>query len=149
VRRGCNRELVACTFSSRGKWSVKLDGRGVAVTKIRSSGIGVSTITARSLPLKNGETQITFDPPWAFAVAAILGGAIGVLARRAKPGVGKSRSVLGNLIAGIALGLLGAVAYAVGVNLTGYVPQAKVGEALVFFVAGIISYAGGISKTKE
>jgi drug/metabolite transporter (DMT)-like permease len=58
----------------------------------------------------------------------------------------QSRPSILNPLARIALGILGAVAYAVGVNLTGYVPQAVVGEALTFFVAGIISYAGGLPK---
>jgi drug/metabolite transporter (DMT)-like permease len=51
-----------------------------------------------------------------------------------------------DILAGLALGILGAAAYAIGVNLTHYVPQAKVGEALIFFVSGIISYMRRIPR---
>jgi uncharacterized membrane protein len=88
---------------------------------------------------------VRFTLPWAFSISAILGGIVGVLAKRVQSKSKKSKPMVVNLLAGIAIGILGAVAYAVGVNLTGYVPQAKVGEALILFVAGIIAYVGGIS----
>jgi hypothetical protein len=126
--------------------SVSLDDKGVGATKIRSIGLGLAKISAKSSRLKGAETDVTFTLPWAFAISAILGSIVGVLARMAQSKNKKSKPAIVNPLARIALGILGAVAYAVGVNLTGYIPQAKVGEALIFFVAGIISYVGGVAR---
>jgi hypothetical protein len=128
------------------KTLVTLDAKGVGATKIRSIGLGQAEITVVSSGLKGAGADVTFTPPWAFAISAIFGSLVGTLAGMALSKSKQSRPSILNPLARIALGILGAVAYAVGVNLTGYVPQAVVGEALTFFVAGIISYAGGLPK---
>lgn len=87
-----------------------------------------------------------FTPPWAFAIAAILGAVVGVVGKKLGTRSKGKKLTIAALLAGVALGVLAAVAFAVGVNLTGYVPQAKAGEAVTFFVAGIVAYAGGFTK---
>ena len=125
---------------------VSLDKAGVGSARIRSIGLGSAAITASSSRLKSTETELTFTLPWAFGISAILGAVMGVFAKKFAPKPAGRKLTTASLFAGMALGILGATAYAVGVNLTGYVPHAKVGEALPFFVAGIVAYAGSITR---
>jgi ethanolamine ammonia-lyase large subunit len=127
---------------------ISLDAAGIATTKIRSIGLGPAKISSASSLLKSAETEVTFILPWAFALSAIVGGIVGAVAKRLKPKSTKLKlgPVMVDILAGLALGILGAAAYAIGVNLTDYVPQAKVGEALIFFVSGVISYMGRIPR---
>lgn len=131
------------------KTSVNLDDNGVGAAKIRSIGLGLAKISAKSSRLRDAETDVRFTFPWAFTISAMLGGILGVLAKKVQSKGKKSGSMAVSLLAGIAIGMLGAVAYAVGVNLTGYVPKAQVGEALILFVAGMVSYVGGFSGKGE
>lgn len=125
---------------------VRLDKGGVGTAKIRSIGLGLAKVTAGSSRLKGADGKIQFTLPWAFGIATLLGAAIGVVAKKFGSKSKGKRLTMTGLISGVALGILGAVAFAVGVNLTGYVPEAKVGEAVTFFVAGIVAYAGGFAQ---
>jgi hypothetical protein len=119
-----------------------LNAAGIGSTRIRSIGLGRARISSASPILTSAATDLDFTFPWAYVISAIAGGLVGGLAKGL---TSKPRRVEPlDLLAGVALGILGAAAYTIGVNLTGYVPQSKVGEALIFFVAGIVSYAGGL-----
>ncbi|MBZ5571997.1 MAG: hypothetical protein LAO09_08965 [Acidobacteriia bacterium] len=125
---------------------VSLDKGGLGTAKIRSIGLGSARVTAESPSLKGTDRKLEFTPPWAFAIAAILGAVVGVVGKKLGTRSKGKKLTIAALLAGVALGVLAAVAFAVGVNLTGYVPQAKAGEAVTFFVAGIVAYAGGFTK---
>jgi hypothetical protein len=128
--------------------TTKLTADGIGGTRIRSIGLGRARVSSASPLLTSASTELDFAFPWAYAISAIAGGLVGSIAKQltAKPMRLKVKRVVLGLIAGVALGILGAAAYTIGVNLTGYVPQARVGEALIFFVAGIVSYTGALMQ---
>lgn len=134
---------LSATKGALDRSIVTLDKSGVATAKIRSIGLGSAMVAAGSSRLKEATMKIEFIWPWAFAIAALFGAAIGVVAKKLAKG---KRLAMTGLLSGLALGILGAVAFAVGVNLTGYVPEAKVGEAVTFFAAGIVAYAGSFAQ---
>jgi len=122
---------------------------GTANAVVRSIGIGSATVVAEGDGLLSAAEQIEFAFPWAFMISATAGGIVGGLVRFI---LLKARQVqkihyvalLWHLVLGVGAGFLFAVAYAVGVNLFENVhPDAKVGEALVFFIAGIGAVRSG------
>jgi hypothetical protein len=119
-------------------------GQSSTVT-IRSKGIGVDTITAEGPSfLEAGVVALDFRFPWWFLGAALVGGLIGALIggrlsrRRGKP----EHARWAELVAGLAGGLVVAVLYTLGVNLTGLPIGGSAAEAGVFVVAVVGSLVG-------
>jgi hypothetical protein len=120
---------------------VSLNAQGFATTKLRSIRIGPTEVRARSPLLGEAlSAPIEFEPPWAFAIAALVGGGAGAWlkrltgARRAKPG----RVVGAALISGVG----GSVLCASGINLLQLELPAVGGEALVAGLALLFALAG-------
>ena len=82
-----------------------------------------------------------------FLVAAAVGGLAGSVVREGHFKFSKKQAVawsraLGNTLAGAVVGLIAAVAYAVGINLVNVKPAASGGEALVFVIAALGALGG-------
>lgn len=123
---------------------VRLSSDGTASTTLRSYWIGTATVTARSVPFADSQTTVQFLFPWLFLAAALLGGSLGGLARW----MGRKRSEaegpkwLTFVGGGAVLGLIAAVLYAVGVNVTPINPTVTTGQAVVLGLAAVIGYIG-------
>lgn len=120
-----------------------LNPSGTATTTLRSSWIGTSTVTARSVAFRDAQLPVDFVFPWIFLGVALLGGACGGFAswlQKKQSGAAWWRLVLG----GALLGLIATVLYAVGVNVTPVNPTVTTGQAVVFALAGLIGYIGAL-----
>jgi hypothetical protein len=124
---------------------IPLDARGIGRSAIRSISAGQARIRAESPPFEAAEVTVVFLWPWAFLVAALLGGVAGAVGResyqRQKTGggpAGAPRSMLAAMVAGVVV----AAAWSVGVNLLGTSPAAHAGEAVVFVLSAMGAYAG-------
>jgi hypothetical protein len=124
--------------TNRGKIepiNIKTNEDGIATSNLRSISLGSAQVRVDSPRFISIEREVRFRFPWLFLVAAILGGLIGSI-----PKMGKFR--LKKVTIGIALGILGGVGYAVGVNVLGFEPSVTIGEAVTFFISGICAYVG-------
>jgi len=117
--------------------------------RVRSVGIGRDTLYARSDPFHSDRVVIYYEWPVRFLAASLLGGLLGSAvaglgARRR--GRAASRPAYG--LGGLATGVLVAVAFAVGLNLTGLEILTQYGEAVVFVVAALGAILGlpGVAK---
>lgn len=118
---------------------VRLSPDGTAETTLRSSWIGTSTITARGVAFAEAQTTIDFVFPWLFLAVALVGGALGGLAAWLQKKQSKA-AWFRRVGSGAVLGLVAAVLYAVGVNLTPINPPVTTGQAVVFGMAALIGY---------
>ncbi len=128
--------------------SVTLNSSGTGTTSIRSIGIGKTTITAKLPPAIDQQAVVMFQLPWVFLICALGGGFIGALIRLLTGDGAKKAGTSSALLGGVLIGILVAVAYAVGVNLTPIHPAATVGQALVFAVSGVGAYLGKLFMPK-
>ncbi len=105
---------------------------GTAETSLRSRGLGKNTLRVSLGDIAVGEAVVTYGFPWSFLVAALLGSVLGTLIARR----GRQRARV-DLSLGVLTGVLCAVAYAIGLNLTGLDINVRVGEAAVLVVAAV------------
>ena len=147
---GPQQELSLTLTTDRGSLTaheLKLGSAGRAETTLRSISIGTATLTAKGGGLNPATTSVRFEWPWAFAIAALVGGIVGSLIRRwrrLRSSV-PTRSVWLEVVLGILTGVLAAAAYAIGVNLlvfVGFQPDATAGEALVFVLSALAALFG-------
>jgi hypothetical protein len=121
---------------------VQLDSGGIATASLRSAGTGLDTVEARGESMKSASATVDYVFPWAFLVAAIVGGFVGGLVRElllvtgAGAAVRFGRFVLGWL-AFILIGVVVVVAWAVGIDLLGIRLAAVYGEGLVAVIAAL------------
>jgi hypothetical protein len=143
--------LVTLSSENLGRLTpaeVTLGTDGTATASLRSSGLGNAVVVARHPLFGSARETVTFVFPWAFAIAVVLGGAVGGLLRYAwlkAQNIGRIKLVplVWHAVLGIAAGLVVATAYAVGINLLDVQPVATTGEALVFSLAAIGALASG------
>jgi len=138
--------VLAAEHGSLAASTLALDEQGLAKTTIRSISVGSTTVSATSPHLAEGHSQpIEFTWPLSFALAALLGGAIGGLIKHWQgtraAGTG-SRSRLAAAAIGALVGIVVAALYAVGVNVLPIPPSATAGEALVFALAAAGGFLG-------
>jgi hypothetical protein len=136
---------LTATKGSLTNTQVQLTDQGTAQTEIRSIAVGGTMIEAISPPLDKGVSrEVPFVWPWPFAIAAVLGGTVGVVVRRktSSGNATRKQSVLVRVLIGALEGVVVAVLYAVGVNLLPVTPTARAGEALVFALAALGAFLG-------
>jgi hypothetical protein len=112
-----------------------------ATSEIRSSGVGVDTVRLAGGAYQ-GFVVIRYAWPISFLLAAFLGGLFGgVLNALSTRRESDPRTVAFLGAQGALTGIVGAVLYAVGINVIGWAPSAEYGEALMFaiaFMAGLM-----------
>ncbi|MCG8468871.1 MAG: hypothetical protein MJB57_11820 [Gemmatimonadetes bacterium] len=142
--------VVAGLAADRGNLDsveVVLGPEGTATTAIRSSGLGRSVVTIRSLPFQDTDVRIDFVFPTVFLVVTLLGGTVGGLGRWLQQKIRDKGEPIGSIVAyalgGALVGLLVAVLHVVGVNLTGFHFTVTTGQAISFALAGLGGYFGG------
>ena len=113
-------------------------------TTLRSSGVGEGTITASLSGYQEARATVTYVLPIAFFLAALVGGLFGAGIQWTALGGGKKEGAnLGlSMGTGALVGLLLAVAWALGVNVVGLSLASGFNEAAVFLIAAVGVAAG-------
>lgn len=113
-----------------------------AVSRIRSSGVGTDTVRLAGGAYQ-GFAVVQYAWPISFLLAAIFGGLFGgVLNALSTKRHSDPRTVAFLGGQGALTGIVGAVLYAVGINVVGWAPSAEYGEALMFAVAFMTGLMG-------
>lgn len=134
---------VVLLSAERGRLSeteLVLDEQGVAKTELRSTGTGPVVVAARGPAATSATSTVRFQWPVRFLLVATLGGAIGAFAGELRGGGLRSKRpirVALDVLGGVLLGLVVAVAYAAGISLLALELPPTGGEALVFTVAAL------------
>lgn len=112
------------------------------VSRIRSSSIGVDTVSLVG-GVYLGSAEIHYIWPVAFLLAALFGGLVGGVLNALSTRRRRNRRIIGFLAAqGALTGAVGAILYAVGINVVGWAPDADYGEGLMFAVAFVCGLMG-------
>ena len=101
---------------------------------IRSSGGGTDTVWADAGRFASLPATIIYTSPLVFLIAALLGAVVGGALTGVRPARAYQKRVLA--------GLFVAVAFTIGLNLTGMEIPTRVGEAVIFVVAGLGALLG-------
>jgi hypothetical protein len=119
-------------------------GTRPARTTLRSKGGGQVTLRAEGPHFTRAATAtIEYVFPWLFLGTAVAGGFLGVVIREStRKGKRTRGSFVRQGLAGVLVGLLVAVAYAIGVNLLPFQINGPPVEATVFFVSGVGAILG-------
>jgi hypothetical protein len=122
---------------------IELDAGGFGSVKLRSSGLGTTTVTASALMHESANTQVEFAFPVAFLVASLLGGLVGaaafvLLTKKASLKVPAWKRLLGGVLAGLVI----AVLYTIGISVFGFPIGPRSGEALYFSVSALGAVGG-------
>jgi hypothetical protein len=134
---------------------VSLDEAGTAEAALRSRTLGAATVRAESPPLPAAEVVVDFAFPFAFLISALLGGLLGGVTRgyrRRQMASDKNRKPWRYyIIRGLILGLVVAVAAAVGINLlpAPFVANIRLFNVAVVFVFGFLGGYFGVRERQE
>ena len=114
---------------------------------LTSEGTGKILISAKSSNLESNDLHLSYDFPWYFLLAAILGGLLGGFANYY---AGRKKEFsLRPIIGGILAGLVGCLAYyALGITLLNFKLTAEMNEFAVLALSALFAYFG-IPKTKS
>jgi hypothetical protein len=112
-----------------------------ATVHYRSAKLGRDEVSASSDPLAQAVWPIELDFPWAFFLAALLGGTAGALVLALLRKRKSTDSTVRHLLAGILMGAIVAAAYVLGLNLTAVPLQPQNNE----FAVAVIAAIGAIS----
>lgn len=118
-------------------------GESSVTIDLRSRGLGMRTVTAVAGPITSS-VSIRFTPPWAFLIAALVGGAAGGLSRcfRKRPPEEPPPRPVANLVEGCLVGLVAVAAVTAGLVI-GDLPAPALGTELgAFVVAALGGYYG-------
>jgi uncharacterized membrane protein YeaQ/YmgE (transglycosylase-associated protein family) len=113
----------------------------LATVHYRSARLGRDEVSASSDPLAQVVWPIQLDFPWAFFLAALLGGTAGALVLALLRKRKSTDSAIRHLLAGILMGAIVAAAYILGLNLTAVPLQPQNNE----FAVAVIAAIGAIS----
>jgi hypothetical protein len=122
---------------------LRLDKDGRAATRLRSVGVGPTSVTAQLAGFPPAEASTMATLPVLTIVSSLLGGLVGGLIRLL-PEVRRNtgwRFWLGLAVA-ILVGLLVFGLYAVGVNVLPFRPTVQIGAVFVFVVSAMGAYLG-------
>jgi hypothetical protein len=132
LRRDSNVVVLSSDHGGLDVATLLIPRSGTAETSLRSQGLGTNRVHAALGHVAAGEETIAYVFPWTFLAAVLVGGVLGsFLAKRERH---RRRT---DLVLGVVTGFLCAVAYAIGLNLTGLDINVRVGEATVLVVAAI------------
>ncbi|MFQ5506041.1 MAG: hypothetical protein ACE5F1_14775 [Planctomycetota bacterium] len=134
---GLRQVTLSADRGSLDPHEVELDQAGSGQSTLRSSGIGACRIEVVGEGIRFAPLFVDFVWPLAFLAAALIGGFAGALvARRCH------RSRARQITNGVLVGLIAAVAYALGVNLIGIDVSSPFSEAAIFVIAAIAALIG-------
>lgn len=147
---GSRAVTIAGKRSRPAAGSVSVSPGSPGSTDIPSVGIGSDTIEASSDPFKSGTVVVQYTFPYLYILLAIIGGAAGAVVKifteKDKGGVESKQLVLGVCV-GVLIGLVTAIAAALGINLTSLSLPSAYSEGIAFVVAAV-GAIGGISIFK-
>ena len=123
------------------KTIVTLGPKGSAITEWRSASTGDYTITTAGAPFQESKATATFERPWRFGIAALIGGLVGSILRHAFTRA-PSRRLASAIVIGVLSGLIVLGLFVLGVNVTGFNLPTRGGEVLVFVVSAIGALLG-------
>lgn len=126
-----------------------LDDNGTASTGIRSMGRGTAEITASMANAESAQARIAFIQPWIFFIVAMCGGLVGSVIKLLQDKILKAGEIVKRLLIGIFIAIVVAVAFTVGINLVGFAPKAKVGEAVIFVLGAIGGWIGNFTLPQQ
>jgi hypothetical protein len=118
-----------------GTQQVALDDQGFGIAHLRSVGVGVAKVRVTVPTFEPDEETVAFHWPFAFVVSAILGGLLGGFVRFVR--AHRKRRAVAEMLRSTSIGLVVAVASAVGINLLGIQVTAGFGEGVVFVIAAL------------
>jgi len=106
--------------------------------RIRSVGIRSDTLVAESPPFRSDQLVLAYVWPIRLVLTAVLGALLGIGLSRVGPKQRRPTEPWGHhLAAGLASGTFVAVAFAVGLNLTGLKIATQYGDAVIVLVAAL------------
>jgi hypothetical protein len=129
---------------------VALDAQRVATATLRSTGRGAASVgLASGVTGSEGVTSITFTMPWLFMALAPLGGLLGtairVYGKKHRTRTRQSRHPVRRLLwTGVGLSFLGAVLWALGLQVLPFPWSPSWSEAGAFAVSGIVGFFGSL-----
>lgn len=149
MRAGSTRRSVRLRGGDMKPDVLTLSGGQTGSVTLQSSGVGTATLWAEADPYQSAPTPIRYSWPILFFLASLLGGVAGseiAGAGARRRGGGRSRPAY--FLGGVLTGVFVAIAFAVGLNLTGIEIAKQGGEAVVFVVAVLGALLGlpGIAR---
>jgi hypothetical protein len=101
-------------------------------------GVGADTLYAESAPFRSDRLVLSYLWPFHFVLTSLVGGACGsVLAGLGARRRGEKTRHGAYVLAGLGTGLFVAVAFAVGLNLTGLKVVTQYGEAVIVIISAL------------
>ncbi|HEX6369008.1 MAG TPA: hypothetical protein VF006_08745 [Longimicrobium sp.] len=135
LRRGDTLPVVISSTRAKPNPALLRATHDGAMSRVRSAGVGVDTVRVASGDFEE-MVVIRFAWPISFLLAALFGGLVGGVLNALSTRRRSSRRIIAFLGAqGALTGAVGAVLYAVGINVVGWAPSAEYGEGLMFAVA--------------
>lgn len=134
-QRGIKSALVSYDRGRlEGTQQIALDAEGIGVAHLRSTGVGEARVRVSVTSFEPGEVDVVFHWPIAFILFAVAGGLIGGVTRHLR-GRRTKKQLRMEVVRSTLIGLVVAVAYAVGINLLGIQLGTGIGEGFVLVVA--------------
>jgi hypothetical protein len=108
---------------------------------LTSEGTGPTLISAKSSNLESNDLHLSYDFPWYFLLASIIGGLLGGFAKYYSGR--KKKFSMRPMIGGVLAGLIGALAYyALGISLLKFKFSAEMNEFAVLALSALFGYFG-------
>jgi hypothetical protein len=108
---------------------------------LTSEGTGETLISAKSSNLESNDLHLSYDFPWYFLLASIIGGLLGGFAKYYSGR--KKKFSMRPIIGGVLAGLVGATAYyGLGINLLKFKFSAEMNEFAVLALSALFGYFG-------
>ena len=129
--------------------SIKIGPSGSAMVHLRSSGTGMAHLSASSPGIDGASSGIPFVWPFGFVIGALLGGAVGGLAKRLRGSRARTTHLLKPALVGSLIGFVVAMAYyALNVSLLSFVIKPPFFDEVAVFALAMLGALFGI-RTPE